>query len=42
MCVTGHPCMDKAAHYFGIKVVKVPYNPVTYQMDIDATAKAVN
>ncbi|TNN20033.1 Sphingosine-1-phosphate lyase 1 isoform 2 [Schistosoma japonicum] len=32
--VSAHPAFDKAAHYFCIKVVHVPLDPVTYKVDM--------
>jgi sphinganine-1-phosphate aldolase len=37
---TIHPAFDKAAHYFGVKLVKVPVGP-DYRADVPAMAKAV-
>ncbi|HZI12263.1 MAG TPA: aminotransferase class V-fold PLP-dependent enzyme [Myxococcus sp.] len=38
---SAHPAFDKAAHYFGIKMVRVPVGP-DYRADVAATRKAVN
>ncbi|CAH8560461.1 unnamed protein product [Schistosoma turkestanicum] len=32
--ITAHPAFDKAAHYFSIKVIHVPLDPVTYKVDM--------
>lgn len=39
--VTAHPAFDKAAHYFGVKLVHVPVERDTYRADVAATEKAV-
>jgi glutamate/tyrosine decarboxylase-like PLP-dependent enzyme len=38
---SAHPAFDKAAHYFGIKRVRVPVAP-DYRADVAATRKAIN
>ncbi len=38
---SAHPAFDKAAHYFGIKMVRVPVAP-DYRADVAATRKALN
>jgi glutamate/tyrosine decarboxylase-like PLP-dependent enzyme len=38
---SAHPAFDKAAHYFGIKMVRVPVGP-DYRADVAATRKAIN
>lgn len=38
---TIHPAFDKAAHYFGVKLVKVPVGP-DYRADVRAMAKAIS
>ena len=38
---SAHPAFDKAAHYFGIKMVRVPVGP-DYRADVKATRKAIN
>jgi len=38
---SAHPAFDKAAHYFGVKLVRVPVGP-DYRADVAATKKAVN
>lgn len=38
---TAHAAFDKACDYFGIKMVHVPVNPVTFRADLDATKRAV-
>ncbi|MBN1207858.1 MAG: aminotransferase class V-fold PLP-dependent enzyme [Myxococcaceae bacterium] len=37
---SAHPAFDKAAHYFGIKLVRVPVGP-DYRADVAATRKAL-
>ncbi|AKJ07589.1 glutamate/tyrosine decarboxylase-like PLP-dependent enzyme [Archangium gephyra] len=37
---SAHPAFDKAAHYFGIKMVRVPVGP-DYRADVKATRKAI-
>jgi glutamate/tyrosine decarboxylase-like PLP-dependent enzyme len=32
---TAHVAFDKGAHYFGVKVVRAPVDPVTTQVDVD-------
>lgn len=39
--VTAHVAFDKAAHYFGLKMVKVPVDE-TYRADVAATSGAIN
>ncbi len=37
---TGHACFHKAAHYFGIEIVRVDVDPVSFRADVaDARAK---
>jgi glutamate/tyrosine decarboxylase-like PLP-dependent enzyme len=38
---TIHPAFDKAAHYFGVKLVKVPVSP-DFRADVRAMAKAIS
>lgn len=38
---SAHPAFDKAAHYFGVKMVRVPVGP-DYRADVAATKKALN
>ena len=37
---TAHPAFDKAAHYFGLKLVRVPVRG-DFRADVDAMRKAV-
>ncbi len=37
---SAHPAFDKAAHYFGLKLVRVPVGP-DYRADVAATRKAI-
>jgi glutamate/tyrosine decarboxylase-like PLP-dependent enzyme len=37
---SAHPAFDKAAHYFGLKMVRVPVGP-DYRADVAATRKAI-
>ncbi len=39
--VTAHAAFDKAAQYFGIKMVRVPVDE-TYRADVQAAARAIN
>jgi len=34
MCITAHPAHNKAAHYYGVKIVYVPVNQSDMRMDI--------
>ncbi|MCP4356783.1 MAG: aspartate aminotransferase family protein [Chloroflexi bacterium] len=38
---TAHAAFHKAAHYLGVKLVIVPFNPHTFQADVDAMQAAV-
>ena len=38
---TAHPAFHKAAHYLGIKLVIVEFDPESYVADVDAMAKAI-
>jgi sphinganine-1-phosphate aldolase len=38
---SAHPAFDKAAHYFGLKLVRVPVG-LDYRADVAATRKAMN
>jgi sphinganine-1-phosphate aldolase len=38
---TAHAAFDKAAAYFGIKLVSVPVDPATFRADVRATARAM-
>ncbi|NVJ20356.1 MULTISPECIES: pyridoxal phosphate-dependent decarboxylase family protein [Myxococcus] len=38
---SAHPAFDKAAHYFGVKMVRVPVGP-DFRADVAATRKAIN
>jgi glutamate/tyrosine decarboxylase-like PLP-dependent enzyme len=42
LCQTAHAAFHKAAHYLGIKLVIVPYEPETYRVDVAAMAEAIN
>ena len=39
---TIHPAFDKAAHYLGVKMFKVPYNRKTDTLDISFIFKTIN
>lgn len=39
--MTAHAAFHKAAHYFGVKPVIVPFNPETYRADVEAMRKAI-
>ncbi len=38
---TAHAAFHKAGHYFGVEVVSVPVDPVTYRADVAATEAAL-
>ncbi|KAF9583072.1 hypothetical protein BGW38_010319, partial [Lunasporangiospora selenospora] len=40
--ITIHAAFDKAASYFGMKLIHVPIDPVTMQVDIKAVKNAIN
>lgn len=40
--VTVHAAFEKAAHYFGMNLVQVPSHPETFQIDVDAVARAID
>ena len=39
---TIHAAFDKAAQYFGIRLVKVAVDPITFRADVEAMKRAVN
>jgi len=39
---TVHAAFDKAAHYFNMKIVHIAVDPVTFEVDVAAMAKAIN
>ncbi|KAG8821002.1 hypothetical protein FRC17_009949 [Serendipita sp. 399] len=39
---SAHAAFDKAGHYFNIKIVKIPVNPITRQADIRRIKRAIN
>jgi sphinganine-1-phosphate aldolase len=39
---SAHAAFDKACHYFGIKLVEVPVDPVTFKVDVAAVRRATN
>jgi sphinganine-1-phosphate aldolase len=39
---SAHPAFDKAAHYFGVKLVVVPVNQTTFTVDLADVRKAIN
>ncbi|CAI2165892.1 18055_t:CDS:2 [Funneliformis geosporum] len=39
---TIHAAFDKAAGYFGIKIIKIPIDPSDYRVDTNAVSRAVN
>ncbi|KAF9932781.1 hypothetical protein FBU30_007288 [Linnemannia zychae] len=39
---TAHPAFDKAAEYFGIKMIAIPINLTTMQVDLKAVKRAIN
>ncbi len=40
--ISVHPAFDKAAYYFGIKMVHIPVNPVDMRADVKAMEAAIN
>jgi len=42
ICETAHVAFDKAAHYYGIKVVKIPFNEKTGKIRLDLLKRAIN
>ena len=41
-CVTAHAAINKACEMFGIHLIQVPADPVTFKMDVAATKKAIS
>eukprot|EP00468_Gymnochlora_sp_CCMP2014_P004340 CAMPEP_0167753174 /NCGR_PEP_ID=MMETSP0110_2-20121227/7559_1 /TAXON_ID=629695 /ORGANISM="Gymnochlora sp., Strain CCMP2014" /LENGTH=557 /DNA_ID=CAMNT_0007638895 /DNA_START=65 /DNA_END=1738 /DNA_ORIENTATION=+ len=41
-CVTVHAAFDKAADYFGLKLVHVPCTPNTFALDVKKAEKCIN
>jgi len=39
---TGHPAFDKACHLLGVECRRIPVDPTTTQIDLDALAKAID
>lgn len=39
---SAHAAFDKACHYFGIKLVEVPVDPVSFKVDVGAVRRATN
>ncbi len=42
LCQTTHAAFHKAAHYLGVKLVVVPFDEATYQVDVSAMEAAIN
>ena len=42
MPITAHSAFDKAGSYYGIKVVKVPLDSKTWEVDIGKLVKSIN
>lgn len=42
MPITAHAAFDKAAHYFNIKLIHVPIDSKTWQVDVRRVAKLIN
>ena len=42
LATTAHAAFHKASHYFGVEVVSVPVDPVSFQADADAMAAALD
>jgi sphinganine-1-phosphate aldolase len=40
--ITAHAAFDKAGEAFKIKIVKIPYDPKTYQVDLNKVKRAIN
>jgi sphinganine-1-phosphate aldolase len=41
ICQTAHHAFHKAAQYFGLKVVMVAFDPITYRADVEAMRAAI-
>ena len=41
MCETGHAALYKGAAHYGVKLVLVPYDPITFLMNIEETKKSI-
>lgn len=39
---SAHAAFDKACHYFGVTLVHVPVDPVTFKIDLVALKRAIN
>ncbi|MFP6654298.1 MAG: aspartate aminotransferase family protein [Myxococcota bacterium] len=39
---TAHPAFEKGAHLFDLKVVRIPVDPITTLVDVDAVRSAIN
>ncbi|KAL4457090.1 hypothetical protein ABPG74_014728 [Tetrahymena malaccensis] len=42
MCVSGHPAINKASHYYGVKIVYVESDPKTFEMRVDQIIEKIN
>ena len=40
--VTAHPAFEKGALYFGIRVKRIPVDPESFKVDIQALKKAIS
>ncbi|MBN3295852.1 SGPL1 lyase, partial [Amia calva] len=40
--ISVHAAFDKAAHYFGMKIIHIPLNPTTMQVDVKAMRSAIS
>ncbi len=40
--ITAHAAFDKAAHYFGFKLIKIPVDPTSFRADWIAAKNAIN
>ncbi|KAI9190591.1 pyridoxal phosphate-dependent transferase, partial [Polychytrium aggregatum] len=40
--VTIHVAFDKAAQYFGVRIIHIPVDPVTFQVDVRKMDRAIN
>ena len=41
-CVTAHAAINKACDMFGIHLIHVPFDPITYKMDVEAARRAIS
>ena len=41
-CTSAHAAIDKACHYFGIRLIHVEPNPITMAMDVNTVKREIN